>query len=196
MSKSNNLQICEQYLYTDDSQLLQLPLATHAMILRVRAAYTLWNEYPNKKPKEIIAFITSNSKVDNATAWRDTKIIQELLGKINNPSKDWHRYKFNLMVTKAYDIAEIKQDPDAMQKAANTYAKYNQLDKDDIQAIPWDEIIPQLFIPTEDPSVIGIKPIPNVKSRIKFLLEKYSEDIQDITYDEIDINQLKNYADQ
>jgi len=194
MNNKNNIVICSKYLFADIDKVQRLLPAQQEMLLRVRSAYNMWNEYPSKKPKEIIQFITASTGVDHATAWRDTKIIQEMMGDFNKSSKDWHRFKFNTMVMKAYEIAEIKQDPDAMQKAANTYAKYNQLDKEDTQAIPWDEIIPQLFIPTEDPAVIGIKEIPNVKQRIKEMLEKYGNDIQDVTFDEIDVKQLTDYA--
>jgi len=118
-----------------------------------------------------------------------------LLGSINRQSKDWHRFKFNNQIQKAYDRADLKDDPDSMVKAMATYAKFNQLDKEDVERIPWDEIIPQLFEPTEDPTVLGIKPIPNIREKIASMKKKYMNDIEDVTYDEIDIAQLEKYAD-
>lgn len=194
MSKMDNLALCTNYLFADKDRLEKLQPQQQEMLHRVRTTYNYWNSYPNKTQKEIIAFSIKNLNLDDTTAWRDVQIIKEMLGNFNKSSKDWHRFKFNAMVMKAYEIAEIKQDPDAMQKAANTYAKYNQLDKEDTQSIPWDEIVPQLFVPTEDPSIIGIKPIPNVKERIKEMLQKYGSDIQDVSYDEIDVKQLQQYA--
>ena len=98
------------------------------------------------------------------------------------------------MVNKAYEIAELKQDPDAMQKAANTYAKFNQLDKEEVTTVPWEDIIPQLFEPSEDPTLLGIKPIKNIRERIDYLKNKFNQDIQDVTYEDIDIQQLEKYA--
>lgn len=196
MSKKQTFEICVQHLYDDVTKLQHLSPQAIDRLLRIRSAYSLMNEFPSKRDRDIILHITSMFGVEKNTAYEDLRIIKDLLGTINRQSKDWHRYKFNAMVMKAYDIAEIKQDADAMQKAANTYAKYNQLDKEDIQQIPWDEIIPQPFIPTEDPSVLGIKPMPNFRTKISELTKKYANDIQDVTYEDIDIKQLEKYADQ
>lgn len=126
----------------------------------------------------------------------DVAIVQVLLGQINKASKDWHLHKFNAMVLKAYDIAELKQDADAMQKAANTYAKYNQLDKEESVSLQYEEINVQTFEPSEDPTLLGIKPIKNIRERIDYFKKKYEQDITDITYEEIDIQQLEKYANQ
>ena len=189
-------EVCVNHLYDDVSKLQHLEPDTIKRLLRIRSAYALMNEFPSKKDREIVMHMMAIDKIEKSTAYEDLRIIKNLLGTINRQTKDWHRFKFNNMVMKAYDIAELKNDPDAMQKAANTYAKYNQLDKEDIQQIPWDEIVPQTFIPTDDPSVLGIKPMPNFRTKQAELNRKYEAEIQDITYEEIDIQELEKYADQ
>ena len=51
-------------------------------------------------------------------------------------------------------------------------------------------IVVQPFTATDDPSVLGIRPIPNIDQKIKALLDKYraeSIDIDDIEYEDPDI---------
>ena len=196
MSKKAIYDICVQHLYDDLSRIEYLAPQQREKLLRIRSGYTIMNEFPNKKDREIILHLKSMFGIEKNAAYDDLRIIKELLGSINKQSKDWHRFKFNNMIQKAYDLAELKCDPDAMQKAANTYGKYNQLDKEEADRTPWDEIVPQLFEPTEDPTVLGIKPIPNFKMVQNAMKKKYEEQIEDVTYEEIDLEILEKYANQ
>lgn len=196
MSKKQTYDICVQHLYDDADKLTHLAPQVRDRLLRIRSAYTLMQDYPSKADREIILHIMTISGVERSAAYEDLRIIKDLLGSINRQSKDWHRFKFNNQIQKAYNMAELKDDPDSMVKAMATYAKFNQLDKEDAERIPWDEIIPQLFEPTEDPTVLGIKPIPNIREKIAAMKKKYMDDIQDVTYDEIDIAQLEDYAEK
>ena len=82
--------------------------------------------------------------------------------------------------------------------AADKYAKYNQLDKEDALEYPWEDIIPQNYEPSSDPTLLGIKPIANIQEKIAALKKKYNADIEDVDFDEIGISQsllndLKKY---
>jgi hypothetical protein len=196
MSKKQTYDICVQHLYDDADKLAHLAPQVRDRLLRIRSGYTIMQEYPSKADREIIQHIMTISGIERSAAYEDLRIIKDLLGSINRQSKDWHRFKFNNQIQKAYNMAELKNDPDSMVKAMATYAKFNQLDKEDIERIPWDEIIPQLFEPTEDPTVIGIKAIPNIREKIAAMKKKYMNEIEDVTYDEIDIAKLEEYADK
>ena len=154
-------------------------------LVRIRSAYTVWNQFPMKKEKEIRDLLVSQNNIDRSTAYEDIQIIKQLLGDFNAASKAWHRFKFNAMIEKSYSMAEKKQNPLAMAMAADKYGKYNQLDKEESERLPWDEIAIQPFEITSDPSTIGIKAIPNIKERIAKLKEKYFADIQDINYEDV-----------
>lgn len=196
MSKKQTYDICVKHLYDDVDKLKHLGPQVIARLLRIRSAYTLMNEFPSKPDREIILHIMNEGEVEKSAAYEDLRIIKDLLGSINKQSKDWHRFKFNDQIQKAYDLAEIQKNPDAMQKAMATYAKYNQLDIEDTERMPWEDIIPQMFEPTEDPTVLGIKPIPNFREKQAALKKKYEEQIEDVTYEEIDLKSLEKYANQ
>jgi len=196
MAKRDTYDICVQHLYDDVSKLSHLPQQQRDKLLRIRSGYTIMLEFPSKKDREIILHLQNQFGIERSAAYEDLRLIKDLLGSINKQSKDWHRFRFNYRNEKAYNMAELQQDPIAMDKCNNTYGKYNQLDKEDAERIPWEDIIPQLYEATDDPSVLGIKPIPNIREKIAAMKKKYMEDIEDVTYEDIDIRELEKYANQ
>ena len=196
MAKKETYDICVQHLYDDVTKLAHLAPQQKERLLRIRSGYTIMNEFPSKKDRDIIMHLQNMFGVERSSAYEDLRIIKDLLGSINRQSKDWHRFKFNTMILKAYDTADLKNDADSMVKASNTYGKYNQLDKEDVERTPYEDIVVQMFEPTEDPTVLGIKPIPNFKERQAAMKKKYEDQIEDVTYEEIDVEVLKKYANQ
>ena len=191
MPKPNTVEICRLHLFDDISKIEnELSQQMLNRLLRIRSAYTIWNQYPFKKEKEIRDLLISQYAIDRSTAYEDIQVIKQLLGDFNAASKAWHRFKFNAMIEKAYSLAEKKQNPVAMSMAADKYGKYNQLDKEDAEQLPWSEIVVQPFEITSDPSTIGIKPVPNIKEKIAKLKEKYFADIQDINYEDVTIEDI------
>lgn len=87
-------------------------------------------------------------------------------------------------------MAKKRKDTKTMERAATSYAKFNNVNVEDEQSVPYDLIVVQPFTATQDPSVLGIKPIPNIEKKISDLIAKYraeSMDIDDIEYEEPDI---------
>ena len=77
-----------------------------------------------------------------------------------------------------------------MERAATSYAKFNNVNVEDEQSVPYDMIVVQPFTATSDPSVLGIKPMPNIEKVISDMIAKYraeSLDIDDIKCEEADI---------
>ena len=89
-------------------------------------------------------------------------------------------------------MAKKRKDTKTMEKAASSYAKFNRVDLEDEQVVPYDMIVVQPFTATDDPTVLGIKPIPNIREKIRTLLNKYRAeniDIEDIEYEEADLEE-------
>ena len=111
--------------------------------------------------------------MSRSQAYRDIHNVKVLLGNVRNATKEWHRYKLIAMLDKAYEFAERNRDAKGMIMAADKLGKYTQLDKEDTQKIPYDEIVPQPFEITDDVSVLGLKPIENLKEKQRKMREKY-----------------------
>ena len=125
-------------------------------------------------------------------AYRDLGVIKALLPHLAQASRDFHRYRYNEMILETYQMAKKRKDTKTMEKAASSYAKYNRVDLEDEQAVPYDLIVVQPFPATDDPSVLGIKPMLRLQERIQELLHKYQAeniDIEDIEYEEADLEE-------
>jgi hypothetical protein len=193
--KPNTLETCRVHLFDNREELQNaaIPGQLIERIIRLRAAYTHWLEYPLLPDAEIRDFLMKFG-VNKSAAYEDIRIIKTLMGDMAETCKTFHRFKFNFMIMEAYEFAKQKNDARSMVAASAQYAKYNLLDKEDAITIPWDEIVPQKFEPTSDPTVIGIAPVHDIQERIKQLKEKYFHDIEDVTYEEADFDESNLFS--
>ena len=175
MARPLTLEICRNYLFVDIDQ---VPETWKERILRIRTGFTWWFEFPTKTEKDVRDLLMNEYNIVKSTAYDDISIIKILLGDIKNPAKEWIRYQVNAMLDAAYKLAEKQKDAKGMAIAADKKGKYNLLDKQEAEPLPFDQIVPQPFEPTEDPTCLGIAKDPNIRERKKKLLEKYINEIQ------------------
>ena len=193
MARKPILEICKQDLFTSEDALLQRynPEQT-ARILRLRDMYNWFLSNPDSKDRQFIDTVISRFGLHRAQAFADLAIIKTLLPILSTASRDFHRYRYNEMILETYQMAKARKDTKTMEKAASSYAKYNRVDLEDEQAVPYDRIVTQPFCATNDPRVLGIQPIPNLQERIRKLEEQYrreSMDIDDITWEPADLEE-------
>ena len=177
--------------YTSDDVLWEkYPDVTVERVLRLRAMYNWFISNPASKDKEFVDECLSRYGVRKTLAYDDLRIIKSVLPHITQASRDYHRWKYNEMILETYQMAKKRKDTKTMERAATSYAKFNNVNVEDEQSVPYDLIVVQPFTATQDPSVLGIKPIPNIEKKISDLIAKYraeSMDIDDIEYEEPDI---------
>lgn len=185
------IEAAEEYLFEDRDRMeaAGLPVATIDHILRIRDVYNFWITFPSKRDRDIVNELMRRGAIGQTRAYEDLKIIKVLLGNFHKTTKDYHRYRFLEMVRKAYDKAEARGDTRAMVAAADKYGKYMQLDKEDQRDFDYDQIVPLELKPTDDPSVIGIQPVPNIREKIRKKKEQYwNENVQDVDFEPIEFN--------
>lgn len=186
------IEVCRDHLFSDREEMTQnnIPVVIQERLIRLRDMYNLWLNFPRKKDVEIVKELELRYKIQRSTAYEDIRIIKALLGDLNKSTKDFHRWKFCGMLDEAYEMAKRMKDARAMVAAADKYGKYTQLDKEELIDRGYDKIQVQPFEPTDDPSVIGIKPIPNIRQRIQDKIKQYwSDDIEDIDYEVVEYNE-------
>lgn len=178
-------------LFTSEEVLREkYPDVSVERVLRLRAMYNWFISNPESKDKEFVDECLSRYGVSKTLAYDDLRIIKSVLPHITQASRDYHRWKYNEMILEAYQMAKKRKDTKTMERAATSYAKFNNVNVEDEQSVPYDLIVVQPFTATQDPSVLGIKPIPNIEKKISDLIAKYraeSMDIDDIEYEEPDI---------
>ena len=182
---------CRLDLFTGEEELREkYDMRIVARILRVREEYNWFLSNPDAKDRQFVETVMSRHGINKTQAYSDLAIIKALLPMMSQASRDFHRYRYNEMILETFQMAKKRKDTKTMEKAASSYAKYNRVDLEDEQAVLYDMIVVQPFTATDDPSVLGIKPLPRLQERIQQLLHKYSAenmDIEDVEYEEADL---------
>jgi hypothetical protein len=175
------------------------PDASVERVLRLRGMYNWFISNPESKDKEFVDECLSRYGVSKTLAYDDLRVIKSVLPHITQASRDYHRWKYNEMILETYQMAKKRKDTKTMEKAASSYAKFNRIDLEDEQAVPYDLIVVQPFTATDDPSVLGIKPIPNIQEKIQKMIAKYRAetlDIEDVEYEEADLEEDVLFNDE
>ena len=184
-------EIVQSDFFTPESELKErLPQVAIDRLLRLRQMYNWFISNPESKDKEFVDEAISRFSVSKTLAYDDLKIIKSVLPHITEASRDYHRWMYNEMILETYQMAKKRKDTKTMERAATSYAKFNNVNVEDEQSVPYDMIVVQPFTATDDPTVLGIKPIPNIEKVISDMIEKYraeSLDIDDIEYEDADI---------
>ncbi|MBE6317840.1 MAG: hypothetical protein E7081_02570 [Bacteroidales bacterium] len=193
------INVCQTDLFTSENELrAKYDEITVQRVLRIRDLYSYVIANPDTKDRQFVERAVSMFKVSQSCAYNDLAIIKALLPMLSKASRDFHRWRANEMLLETYRMAKARKDTKTMERAASSYAKYNRVDLEDEQLIPYDEIVVQPFTATDDPTPLGIKPIPNIQERIKKMLDKYiaeSIDIQDVEFEECDLEEDDLFGD-
>ena len=175
--------VTTDFFTAEDELRKSLPAASVERVLRLRELYNWVISNPDCKA-------IGRFGICKTLAYDDLKIIKSVLPNITQASRDYHRWKYNEMILETYQMAKKRKDTKTMERAATSYAKFNNVNVEDEQSVPYDMIVVQPFTATDDPTVLGIKPIPNIEKVISDMIEKYraeSLDIDDIEYEDADI---------
>lgn len=160
-------------------------------VLRLREMYNWFISNPDAKDKEFVDEEMSRFGMGKTIAYDDLRILKSVLPLVTQATRDYHRWKYNEMILETYQMAKKRKDTKTMERAATSYAKFNNVNVEDEQSVPYDKIVIQPFVATDDPTVLGIKPIPNIDEKITALISKYraeSIDIDDIEWEAADVD--------
>ena len=191
MPNPSTLEICRIDLFTAKDELEQRYAdSIVSRIMRIRDEYNWFLSNPDAKDRQFVEQAVSRHGITRMQAYNDLSVVKALMPHLAQASRDFHRYRYNEMILETYQMAKKRKDTKTMEKAASSYAKFNRVDLEDEQAVPYDLIVVQPFTATDDPTVLGIKPIPNINERINALIKKYQAenmDIEDVEFEEADL---------
>ena len=163
-----------------------------ARVMRVRDEYQWMLANPDARDRQFVEEFAGRYGVSDQAIYADLAIIKQLMPALSAATRDFHRWKTNQMLLETYQMARKRKDAKTMERAASSYGKLNRVDLEDEQTMPFDLIVVQPFTATQDPSVLGIKPIPNIDEKISRMIEKYRAetiDIDDVEYEEADLEE-------
>lgn len=175
----------------NEEQMEEFNADQKTVVLRYRAIFTKWLAEPMLSDVMMKNYISNTFDICSNQAWKDISRIKIVIGNVQNASKEFQRYRATEMILNGYDMAstadsqlEVKQ-AQIMIKAGEALGRIYMLDKNEIDRIPWEDIIPMELEPTTDISVIGRKPMKNLEEVKQRLRKKYGSPV-DIPYEEIE----------
>ncbi len=193
MPMPNVYDVCRSDLFTDRKELEQrFPSVVVDKVLRVRSMYNALLSDPSSKDRQLVDWCCAQFQCKKSAAYADLAIVRQLLPQISSGNRDFHRWRYNEMILDTYNRAKEDNDYKTMERAASSYAKFNRIDLEDEQRLPYDLVAVQPFTATDDPSVLGIKPIPNLQEKIDAMIAKYKKetlDIEDVDFEDVDLEE-------
>lgn len=194
-----NLDQYSRYVTLDDSELRELRVAESVLVRlrRIRGLYAYWLQFPSKLDNDLVQYDIAMFKVSLTSAYDDLHLVKVLLGNLQQTTKEFMRWKINKSIEE--DIAAARRAGDFRSVAALTkvMVQNNRTDKDDEPDLEFDKIVPQNFEPTDDPTVLGIERVPDLRGRIRALYKRYSNTmVQDAEYEEINAKVNENINDE
>jgi hypothetical protein len=191
-SKDSFLDKVHEYLFADqETCAVVFSKDQQEVIIRYRASFTKWLSEPFLRDVQMCVFLKNVFGISESQAYLDISRIKILLGNVVNAGKEFQRHRATEMILKGYDLAaeadshmEVKQAM-AMIRAGEALVRVHKLDKEDMDIIPWDDIIPLELEPTTDVSVIGRKRIENLEELKEKLRLKYGGQPVDVSFTEV-----------
>ena len=195
----SGLDACKEDLYTDADELFRkYPELLARKILRIREMHQWMISNPSAKDALFISEVISRFGISKPTAYSDLAILKAILPELAATSREFNRWRYIEMILRTYELAEARKDVRTMERAASSLARYTNIDKEDEDKVQIDQQMVQPFIATDDPSVLGIDYIPNIRERQRILLDKYTKDcidIEDIEAEEADLEEHDLFPD-
>jgi hypothetical protein len=214
MSRKNNLDKFKEVMFAHSDELAGFTEDEKEQLSRYRFAFTLSLDNPTIPDRELRDELISKYKISVSQAYRDIGNVKIILPSVRNAGREWIRYLVNEELKKVIqdinqllegDMSTYGEDkdgnpvvkPDYTQRAAllnaktaalDKIGKYNKLNKEDEFELNWDEIVPQSIEPTNDVSVLDVKPMDNPKETKRKLYEKYKNEIEieDVGFQDIE----------
>lgn len=187
-------------LFTPQSDLEQrFDSKTVSALMRIRDEYQWTLANPDKPDRSFVDTMVARHGMSERAVYADLAVIKQLLPALQSSSREWHRWKANQMLLETYEQAKRRHDTKTMERAAASYAKFNRVDLEDEQVIPYEDIVVQPFTATSDPTVLGIKPIENLDEVVKSLIAKYRQeslDIEDVEFEEADLEENSLFGNE
>lgn len=146
---------------------------------RIASGFTAWVEDPAKPEKEIVILLMEQFNISQRQAYNDVFSIKMMLGSVKNAHKEWYRFMVIELAKETYQKAKVLDDPKAMAMALDKIGKYTRLDQVDAEELPWDQLIPPDFEPSNDITVLGFTRDPHVDERRKRAKRQHMQEFED-----------------
>lgn len=193
MAQIKNIELAQREMFTPKEELLQrYDEARVAHLMRIREMYNWMIANPSERDRKFIDIFTGKFNLSQSAAYADLALVKQLVPALAPASREFYRKQVSEMLLETYNMAKARKDTKAMAMAAKELGKVNRVDLEDEKVLPYEQIVLQPFTPSSDPTIIGLKIIPNVdevKARLKKQMSMDNPDIEDVDFEEADLEE-------
>jgi len=193
MAQIKNIELAQREMFTPREELLQrYDEARVAHLMRIREMYNWMIANPSERDRKFIDIFTGKFNLSQSAAYADLALVKQLVPALAPASREFYRKQVSEMLLETYNMAKARKDTKAMAMAAKELGKVNRVDLEDEKVLPYEQIVIQPFTPSSDPTIIGLKIIPNVdevKARLKKQMSMDNPDIEDVDFEEADLEE-------
>jgi hypothetical protein len=193
MAQIKNIELAQREMFTPREELLQrYDEARVAHLMRIREMYNWMIANPSERDRKFIDIFTGKFNLSQSAAYADLALVKQLVPALAPASREFYRKQVSEMLLETYNMAKARKDTKAMAMAAKELGKVNRVDLEDEKILPYEQIVMQPFTPSSDPTIIGLKIIPNVdevKARLKKQMSMDNPDIEDVDFEEADLEE-------
>ncbi|MBO5181841.1 MAG: hypothetical protein J6B92_08145 [Paraprevotella sp.] len=178
----------QKFLFADKLEMDEagLPLPVQERLVRLRDIYNYWLRYNHLSDRDIVRELKGRYGVCDSTAYEDVRLIKVCLGNLTQCTREYDAYRLRCMVEETYNMAKRNSDAATMAKIASVFGKYARLDKEEVEVPDYSRIVPEQFEMSEDPTLIGIKRIPNWREKAKKLEKQFIQDVEELCDSDFD----------
>lgn len=151
----------------------KLPEAFINRLVRLRALYTYWIQFPSKNTADLVQYDEQMFKTRKTQAYEDIQLVKAIIGDLQQSTKEFWRWRINTMIMEDHKAARRAGQWRAAATMQKNLILNNKTDKDDPIDLQLEQIIPQNFEMSDNISIV----IPDAKKisrrKIEDMLRKY-----------------------
>lgn len=190
-----NIDEYSSYIVKNDEQLLEEGIAPAVIqrLHRIRGLYAYWLQFPDKFDRDIMQQDMALFHVGRAQAYDDVRLVQVLLGNMQQASRNFMRWKINQDLEQDLRAARRAGEHKAVAAIEKVRVLNNRTDKEDEPEHDYDRIPLWGIVYTSNPSALGIEGFSSealLRKDIDSMNKKYNREIErDYTdYEEVQDN--------
>ena len=160
---------------------------------RLRGLYAYWLQFPDKFERDILQQDISLFGVGRAQAYDDVRLVQILLGNMQQATRNFMRWKINQDLEADLRAARRQGDYRSVASLEKVRVMNNRTDKEDEPETNYDRIPLFGVVFTSNPSALNIPGYDNEASLRKDIIamnKRYSREIENekefIDYEEVE----------
>ena len=178
-----NIDEYSRYIVMTDEQLLEEHVGNHVLerLHRLRGLYAYWLQFPDKFERDIIQHDMALFGVRRAQAYDDVRLVQVLLGDMQQATRSFMRWKINQDIEQDLKAARRQGDYRSVAALHKVRVQNNRTDKEDEPQQDYDRIPLFGVVMTSNPAALKIEGFDSeatLRKEIESMNRRFSRDIE------------------